>query len=140
MRNLLSLSITVFLLIACVKVEEQPALVEIGTPDTNLVSVNNCYISDNEPYYSFYEIYIPINNIQQIILNNLTIATDDGDYPFTLDEINIIDGQIFLEVCYLFENNDEIHNELTISATNSVGESIQNLETSFTIERPVGAN
>ena len=141
MRQIIFFFSLLILTQSCVKVEEQPAFIKLGEPYADLLSINNCYISDTEPYYSWYNLVFPIEEIENILLESVELSNPEWDGPVVFESFTIDNNEIVIEdICYLFEGEAQISNTITIKGTNGVGEKIKNMVVDLVISRPPGAN
>jgi len=141
MNRVILLAVVLLSVASCVKVDETPLVIEAGEVQITLRQLNHpsCVIDENLPVASYFDIEIPILNLEDILIEKLKLQTEEFD-PIEVTAFEYFDKAITLEWCYLFLNNEKYRTKITIEATNKTGEKISNKDLSFVVEKPLGAN
>lgn len=128
----------VFSAASCVKVDELPVTIEVGQPEAILLALNGCDWN-NGIHASFYELSIPINNLEKILIEKITVDEEGYEGPFEYSDFDLRNNLIAYTDCFRFDELESKRLEIEIFATNKVGEKISNKKLTLIIERPTGA-
>lgn len=137
-RVILSLIASLLVLASCVKVEEEPVTIEAGQPQAILLQVNGCDW-DHGVRASYYNIEIPITNLDKIFIEKVTVDEEGYDEPFEYSDFTLSNNLISYNDCFRFGNLESKRLDMIITATNKVGEKLSNKKLTLTLERPFGA-